>query len=176
MSHEKVIEKEVVEKIAEENERKIVKFINIDKESFTHSFRGISIKVGAGNEYIGRFPECDHLATHLARKILSRAKKAIKKDEGSKGASLYTEEEVNELKEQIIKPMGSESTHDNTPEEARKEDLKRIEKKYNKSSNQVEVKKEDVIKDLKERGIEPDVNKSKEELLNQLIEDEAKEK
>ena len=49
-------ENEKMERIAAEMERQIIRFTNIEEESFTHSFRGISITVHAGQSYIGRLP------------------------------------------------------------------------------------------------------------------------
>ena len=152
---------------AEENERKIVKFTNIDKESFTHSFRGISITVKVGITHICRFPEGDHLATHLARKILARTKK--KKLPRGTAATLFTDKEVNELKAKMLVSMGAETPEKLTAEEARKQDLAALEKKY-EVKPAPEVSKADVIKTLKEKGVEPDIKKSKDELLTQLME------
>lgn len=175
------------ERVAEHNERLIVKFTNIDKEDFTHGFRGISIKVKAGSSYPCRFPEADHLATHLARKILSREKKA----QGIKGqkGSLYTKEEVAGLKEKMVQSLGEQTTETLTPEERRKKDLEGLNKDFAKPESpppaplvppkkkeKIEVTKAQIIKDLKERKIEADINKPKEELLKQLMEAEASNK
>lgn len=173
---EPTFEGKKIEEIAEHNERLIVKFVNIDKESFTHSFRGISITVDAGKDYTGRFPECDHLAKHLARKILTREKKAKGADKDPKGTILYTHQDVEDLKKKILFPLGEEKTKEElTPEARRKEDLKGIKEKF-APNPPVEVTKKQVIEDLKKRGITPDVNKSKEELLKQLMELEASDK
>ena len=159
------------QKQAEELERRIVRFTNIDKESFTHSYRGVSITVQAGESYIGRFPECDHLALHLARKMLSReAKSKVSKNEPVK---LWTPEQIIELKGKILTPMGNETpSAPPTPEEKRKEDLAKIEKEFPKEPTQP-VTKKDVIEELKKRGIEADVNKSLKELLQDLMDLEA---
>ena len=164
-----------IEQIAEENERRIVSFTNIDKESFTHAFRGIKITIGAGETYMGRFPECDHLALHLARKMIAREKKAKGADKDPRGAVLYTDEEINEMKAKILKDMGTVSPERLTAEEERKRDLEQIQEKFTPKKAIPDVNKADVIKSLKERGIEPDVGKSKEDLLQQLIEAESKE-
>lgn len=158
------------QKQAEENERKIVRFKNIDNESFTHSFRGVSITIGAGEEYTGRFPECDHLATHLARKMLSReAKKNLARD---KEIKLWTPEQITKLKEDILTPIGTqEAKASSTPEEKRKEDIKEIEKDYPKPTPL--VTKKQVIEELEKRGQKPDVKKSLEDLLKELMDLEA---
>ena len=158
------------EKQAEENERKIVRFKNIDLESFTHSFRGVSITIQAGEEYTGRFPECDHLATHLARKMLSReAKKNLPKD---KTIKLWTPEQITKLKEDILTPIGQQEPKATyTSEEKRKEDIKEIEKDFVKPVPQ--VSKKEVIAELEKRGVKPDVKKSLEELLKELMDLEA---
>ena len=163
------METNITVKQAEENERKIVKFSNIDKESFTHSFRGISITVKAGESYSCRQPEGDHLATHLARKIIARAKKAGGADKDPKGSILWTQEEIDALKDKIIQEIGTDSPETATPEQQRKQDLQQIEKKFKPD----DVSKADIIKDLKQKGIQPDVNLSKEELLKKLMEVES---
>lgn len=161
----------IAEKQAEEAERRIVRFTNIDKESFTHSYRGVSITVQAGESYIGRFPECNHLATHLARKILSReAKSKFAKNEPVK---LWTPDQVEELKKKILTPMGNETPSSApTAEEKRKEDLKKIEKEF-PPKPAPPVTKKDVIAELKKRGVEADVKKTLKELLQQLMDLEA---
>ena len=164
------------EQIAEENERLIVRFTNIDREAFTHSFRGISITVQAGQSYNCRFSEGDHLAFHLARKILSRKRKAeMTPEERQSGKHLYNDEEIRIMKDRILTKIGAETPKPLTPEETRAKDIERLEKEF-PSKKPVEVTKADVIADLKKRGIDPDVRKSKEELLKQLIESESQPK
>lgn len=162
------------QRVAEENERRIIKFKNIDNESFTHSFRGISITVKPGVEHTCRFPEGDHLALHLSRKMLARAKKKILGNK--KAGTLYKDNEVNELKEKMLTPVGSETPEKLTAEEERKRDLEQIKEKYDEKEPAPEVSKADVIKDLKAKGVEPDIKKSKDELLAQLVETEAEPK
>ena len=170
-------EGKTAEQVAEENERRIVRFTNIDGEDFTHSFRGISITVRAGESYVGRFPECDHLATHLARKMLARARKAsMSNQEKESGKHLFTKEEVEALKEKILTPQGVESPKTLTPEEKRRLDLEMISKGLGReeSGEPVKVTKADVIRDLKAKGVKPDENKSRDELLKELIELESR--
>lgn len=159
------------ERQAENEERRILRFTNIDKESFTHSYKGVSITVKVGESYMGRAPECRHLAKHLARKMLSReAKSKVAKD---KPIKLWTPEEINKLKGEILTPLGNEDPPSApTPEQKRKEDLKDIEKKF-PPKPEAPVTKKDVIAELKKRGVEPDVKKTLKELLDQLMELEA---
>ena len=160
-----------IEKEAEELERRIVRFTNVDRESFTYAYRGVSITVQAGESYIGRFPECNHLATHLARKILSREAKS--KSNKNDPVKLWTPEQIEELRGRIITPMGNEApSAAPTPEDKRKEDLRKIETEFPQKPVPPVTKKE-VIADLKKRGVEADVNKSLAELLKQLMELEA---
>ncbi len=160
------------QKKADENERIIVRFTNIDNESFTHSYRGISITVGVGEEYVGRLPECEHLATHLARKMLSREAKK-KTNAMDNKIKLWTPEQIEELKKKIISPVGTmEPNPKLTPEEERKKDLEDISKKVAPKSVP-EVTKKDVIAELKKRGTEPDIKKTREELLQDLMALEA---
>tara|TARA_Y100000310_G_scaffold107269_2_gene105736 strand:+ start:1648 stop:2211 length:564 start_codon:yes stop_codon:yes gene_type:complete len=166
------------EQTRKENERKIVRFTNIDtEESFSHNYDGITVTVEVGKSRVMRLPEGEHLATHLARKILGREKKRKGAKDDPKAPLLWTDEEVNELKAKILQPIGSESPTSISKEEIRKKDQENLEKKYGSEkdpkSNEKEVTKADVIKSLKERGVTADVNKSKEELLSQLMEIEA---
>jgi len=156
-----------VQQQAEELERRIVRFTNIDKESFTHAYRGVSITVQAGESYVGRFPECDHLALHLARKMLSReAKSKISKNEPVR---LWTPEQIVELKGKILTPMGNETPPaPPTLEDKRKEDLAKIEKEFPKEPTPP-VTKKDVIAELEKRGVKPDVKKTLKELLEELM-------
>jgi len=161
----------IAEREAEEIGRRIVRFTNIDNESFTHSYHGVSITIRAGESYIGRFPECNHLATHLARKMLSReAKKKVSRNEPVK---LWTPEQVEEYRGRILTPMGNEApSSPPTAEEKRKEDLKKIEHEFPPSPTSP-VTKKDVIEELKKRGVDADVKKSLKELLQDLMDLEA---
>ena len=157
---------------ADELERKIVRFTNIDSESFTHSFRGISITVSASQSLNLRLPEADHLAIHLARKIISRQKKTLPNQD--KIGNLWTEKEITDLKEKILSPMGMEESAGISPEEAHKKDVEQLQKKFQPEPVRVEVTKKDVIADLEKRGVKVDVTKSKEELLEQVLDLESK--
>jgi hypothetical protein len=169
-----------MERAAEELERKIVRFTNVDGESFTHSFRGISTTVAPGASQIMRYPEADHLATHLARKMLSRKKKAELPANDSKGVQLWTEKSVEELKARIISEVGEETPRGLSAEEAHKRDLESLDREFGKppkgasaapapTGRPKDVTKKDVIKELEARGIEVDEKKTKEELLEILM-------
>lgn len=167
-----------MERNAQELERKIVRFTNIDAEGFTHSFRGVSITVKAGESYIGRLPEVDHLATHLARKMISREKK--KNVDKSRGVQLWNDAEVNELKKDILSSVGEEATPENaSAKEVREADQKRIEAEFGPSKTEAKIKapivvsKKDLIEDLESRGIKVDPKLSKEELQEKVNEAEA---
>jgi hypothetical protein len=161
-----------MERAAEELERHIVRFTNIDKESFTHSFRGISTTVVPGASQVMRFPEADHLATHLARKILSRAKKAETRNL-DRGVVLWTDKEVDELKSKILSEVGTETQTRVTPEEQHKIDQARLNKEYAPKKTAPKVTKKDVIKELESRGVKVDESKTLEELLKDLMDLEA---
>ena len=161
-----------MERAASELERRIVRFTNIDTESFTHSFRGISITVKAGESYVGRLPEGNHLAKHLARKILAREKKKTVKQD--RGVQLWTDDEVQKLKQEILSDVGEEAANERfTPEEARNKDTAQLADKYDESKQDSDVSKKDVIKELESRGIKVDESKSQEELLEDLMTSEA---
>jgi len=161
------------QKTAEEMDRKIVKFTNIDNESFTHSYRGVSITIQAKESYTGRFPECDHLALHLARKMLSReAKKKTSKDDTK--IKLWTPQDIDTLKAEIITSIGNinPETKD-SPVEAREKDQRELKDKFPEKPSVPEVTKKDVIAELKKRGASVDIKKTREELLQQLMDLEA---
>lgn len=167
-----------MERKALELERKIVRFTNIDSESFTHSFRGVSITVKAGENYMGRLPECDHLATHLARKMLAREKK--KTLQKHQGVQLWNEQEISELKAKIISPVGEEEAPEVlSAKDAREADQKRIEAEFGEPKEKPKVKapvvvtKKDLIKDLESRGIKVDASLSKEQLQQKVMDAEA---
>lgn len=165
-----------MERAAEEIERKIVRFRNIDEESFTHSFRGISQTIAAGASLVLRLPEADHLATHLARKILSRRKKASMGTGDPRGVQLWTEAEVNELKSQILSEMETQPSEAGlSAQERHDRDVAELNKKKPEPKNKGEkpVTKKEVIKELESRGATVDEKKSLEELLQQLMDLEA---
>ena len=174
MSEKKQEDISQMEKAAEALERKIVKFTNIDNESFTHAFRGVSTTIQAGASQIMRFPEGDHLATHLARKILAREKKANLKK--TQGVQLWNDKSVADLKSKILTQIVTQDAPEKMNEqELHKKDSENINKTYGDSPKKkdVEVTKNDVIKDLESRGAKVDASKSKEELLAELMELEA---
>jgi len=161
------------EKVAELRERQIVTFKNIDKERFTHSFRGVSVSIDAGVEQPMRLPEADHLAIHLARKMLSRERKA-KLNTDDRKAVLFTEEDVNSLKQQIITQIAEEVRPDKkTPEQKMEEDHENLRQKYTPEKQPTDTTKKEIIDELEKRRVKVDVSKSKEELLAQLMEAEA---
>src|SRR3990167_742361 len=164
-----------MERQAEERDRKIVRFTNISDKSFTHAFRGVKITVDAGESYTGRFSECEHLAVHLARRIISEAKKKITPRD--KGINLFNQKEINEMVVKILTPVGEMPAPAHlSPEEARKQDLNQIGQQFEPELDSKpkaavkDITKKDVIKELQKRGQDVDVNKSKEELLSQLME------
>ena len=168
-----------MERQAEELERRIVRFTNIDSESFTHSYRGVSIRVDAGKSYVGRLPEADHLATHLARKILSREKK--KNTPKDRGVNLWNQQEIDELKSKILSSVGEEASPESmSPEQARKIDQKRLEEQFGPKSEPKpkapapKVTRKQLIEDLESRGIKVDPASTNEQLQEQVLDAEAK--
>lgn len=144
----KTPEQELMERVAEEREREIVRFKNIDSEDFTHSFRGVSITVMAGRELVSRRPEAEHLATHLARKILGReVKRAQEKlPVSQRSAHLWEPAQVEAKMAEMITSF--EEKRDEVPSE---------------------ITKGDVVKELETLGIKFDESLSKEELLKKLV-------
>jgi len=166
----------IEQKLAEEKERKIARFKNIDNESFTHSFRGVSITVQAGEEYIGRLPEVEHLAKHLARKMLSR--EAKKKSSKEKTIKLWTPEQIEIVMGKIVTVIGKKEPKETlAPKEKRDKDAEDLKDEFTPEKPALKeppkVSKKDVIKELEKRGVKPDVKKTLEELLKELMELEA---
>lgn len=170
---EKSKEQREAERLAEEAERTIVRFTNIDNESFTHAFRGVSITVRSGESYVCRMPEGHHLATHLARKMISRQKKKQWQERKEEGGNLFTDKEVEEWKKKIITEVDKEAPKVSVAD-ARKADIERLNTEYKEAKPDEEVvTKKDIIDELKKRGQKPNVLLSKAELLQQLMDLEA---
>jgi len=163
----KSAEQTELERQTAEQERTLVVFKNIDKESFTHSYRGISITVAADHQLTTNTLEATHLAKHLARKILSRAKR---KEVGlNKQDIAFKEEDVTSLMQTMLVPLEENSNTRNTLP-------KYTDTKQPDNEPVKEVSRKDVIKELETRGVKGDMAKSKEELLVQLLELEAQAK
>ena len=163
------------EKEAMVRERTIAKMTNIDNEDFTHSYCGVSVTIQAGREMVGRLPEIEHLAKHLARKILSReAKKRLDKKDAQ--GKLWTPEQVEELQNKMIAMIGSENPPEQMSEKALREaDRKKITEGFASPEppKPIGVTKKEVIDELKKRGAEVDISQTKEELLKQLMDLES---
>lgn len=156
------------EKEFQELNQKIVKFTNIDFESFTHSYGGISMTARPGMSIIGTWHLCDHLATHLARKILAREKKkTIKPNEKN---TLYTAEQVNVFKKKLITEINAGENQDNVNTERVMADIKPKEVSI---PAPVKVTRQDIIRDLKARGLKFDIHKTNAELLQMIVDSEA---
>lgn len=152
---------------------KVVTFTNISEEEFEHSYNGQVYFVAAGETLILPFSLADHLAKHLARKILISQDKIVSvKDDvtGGLGAPIWSEEAVNALKAKILGEV-----------ESRKQDLPKSEDEILREKiselNQVADEpadaetyrsKKDVIEALEAKGKPVDVRKTKDELLEQL--------
>jgi len=151
----------------QELNQKIVKFTNIDTESFTHSYGGISMTARPGMSIIGTWHLCDHLATHLARKVLAREKKkTIKPNEKH---VLYTEAQVEEFKKKALSDVNETENQDNV------NTVKVMEAKPKEVNvpAPVKVTRQEIIKDLKERGLKFDIHKTNAELLQMIVDSEA---
>lgn len=168
MPEKKTIEE--IEREAEEKERTIVQFENVDIEDFTHSFRGVTITIRKGAREPMRLPEAMHMAKHLAKKILSREAKQRTPDR-MKETTKYTPEQLLEKMNSILRVVGVQETGPAlTPAQQRERDQQELKKEFSQETPPApEVSKADIIKDLKSRGLKVDVTKTKEELLNELI-------
>ncbi len=165
-----------LEREAESRDRIIVRFKNIDIEDFTHSYRGISQTFRKGASLLMRLPEADHLATHLARKMLSREKKAKISPNDARGVALWTDREIDELKSKIITTEHVEDGgRELSQEELHKRDIENLNRKTVKKEKKESgpVKRKDIIAELEKRGVKVDTAKGNDELIQQLMELES---
>jgi hypothetical protein len=97
----------MIKRKANMNLGKVVKFTNITDKDFTHPFDGQPFSVKAGEIVLLPFDLADHLATHLARKIMIDGDKSPtqydpKDDSGGRGKPLISAEKEQELKGRIL--------------------------------------------------------------------------
>lgn len=171
----KTISPEEARKKVQKVNNTIIRFTNIDDEDFRHKYDGVPYEVEAGESLMMPFPVGDHLAKHLAMKMLKSKKKKNQPDgrkEHGKTINYYNDKEIGELKNKIL----SEKEEKPVPEE--KSDGEKMKEKTEAMNEKVEnasVDKKQVIKELKERGIDFNPRDSKEELLELIKKDEAQE-
>lgn len=151
--------------------RKVVKFTNIDDETFTHSYDGVQLTLRAGASQAMPWMEADHYSTHLARKMLSKRWKERGGDR-MKSELKYTNEQVEEMKKDMIADLGELDAPENLDKtEAKRREREALNEKFGVTEKKPvpEISKKDVINELTKRGQKVDIAKSKEELLNQLM-------
>lgn len=86
---------------------KVVIFTNIDDQDFEHAYNGQPFRVPAGESQHMPFDLADHLATHLARKILIRGDGGKNiydptDKSGGSGIKIFGPEEERKLKDKIL--------------------------------------------------------------------------
>lgn len=152
---------------------KVVTFTNITEKEFSHSYNGQAYFVAAGETRIFPFALADHLAKHLARKILLSQDKAVSvKDEatGGLGAPIWSEEAVVELKKEILGEVETrQADRVKSDDELLAEKVAELNQVSEVTADPSSYKsKKDVIAALESKGTPVDVRKTKEELLAQL--------
>lgn len=169
---------------------KVVKFTNITNEDFSHAFGGTPFFVKAGETMLLPFELAEHLAKHLARKILLNNDKSLKVYNpndltGGTGQPIWTQEEeikkMGEIMGEVMeRPLETEKTETEKlqeqiaklnefvveklgPQEASLEAS--LEASVTTSSSEVGYKdKADVIAELTKRGISFDARLNKSNL------------
>lgn len=90
-----------------QNVGKVISFTNIDAEDFTHKWGGQPFFVKAGETVMFPYDLAEHLAKHLARKILLRTDKSStvydpKDPSGGTGQRIWTVEDEQQLVKRIL--------------------------------------------------------------------------
>jgi len=152
---------------------KVVTFTNITTEDFSHPFNGQAYFVAKGETKIFPFVLADHLATHLARKILLAKDKivAVKDDQtGGLGAPIWSDEAVEELKRQILGEVETRMPDVvKSQDEILREKVEELNQESGEPVDPEEYKsKKEVIDALTAKGIAVDVRKTKSELEAEL--------
>ena len=152
---------------------KIVTFTNITDEDFSHPYNGQAYFVAKREVRMFPFELADHLATHLARKILlSQDKPVSVRDDvtGGVGAPIWSEEAVLQLKAKILGEVETQVVAaPKTDDEILRDKVQELNQVTDTPETpQTLMTKVDVIKALKAQGKPVDVRKTKSELLAQL--------
>jgi len=172
---------------------KVVIFTNIDDQDFEHAYNGQPFRVPAGESQHMPFDLADHLATHLARKILLRGDGGKNiydptDKSGGSGIKIFGPEEEGKLKEKIL---GNTYQVERPKTESEVERLQREVKELNQfvkdnvpglkkadpaeqlvgspaTSGDVYETKADVIAKLNSLGIKFDARQNKDKLIEHL--------
>ena len=167
---------------------KVVIFTNIDDQDFEHAYNGQPFRVPAGESQHMPFDLANHLATHLARKILLRGDGGKNiydptDKSGGSGIKIFGETEERKLKDKIL---GNTYQVERPREENEVERLQREVKELNKfvKDNVPGLKavestpivdgtdgyetKADVIAKLNSLGIKFDARQNKDKLIEHL--------
>lgn len=155
----------------------VVYILNISDEPFQHSYGGVPYSLNPGEKMPFPYPVGMLLAKHLAMKLARAEAKKKGKLEGAddrKAVSLYGGAALEPFMSQIIvstveqpmQPVKSEA-------ETLRQKTEEMQQTFReKTPPNPEITKNDVIKDLKARGIKFNPRDSKEDLLAILIESE----
>ena len=166
---------------------KVVIFTNIDDQDFEHAYNGQPFRVPAGESQHMPFDLANHLATHLARKILLKGDTGKNifdptDKSGGSGIKIFGETEERKLKDKIL---GNTYQVERPREESEVERLQREVSELNKfvkdnvpglkavestpivGDNSYETKA-DVIAKLNSLGIKFDARQNKDKLIEHL--------
>lgn len=162
------------------NEGKVVRFTNITDERFEHAFGGTPFFVEAGESKLMPWTIADHLATHLARKILLKNDASLsvydpKDPTGGVGKPIWNADEEAKVKSKILGEIMEQAV------EAEKTEVEKLQEQIKKLNEFVASKfgseeqpkvvqegqyqdKAEVIAELEKRGIQFDARQKKEKL------------
>jgi len=156
----------------------VMKFTNISSKDFTHSYHGQPISVRAGESLLLPAEVADHLATHLARRILfDKADTAsLAKDE-----PLWSDTVISKVKGQILtEAYVKEPVRAPTEQERIAQEIKALNEAEPGAIRPEEVAKPDTYKDKQAvldeyaaLGIPVDARKSKAVLIKELADAKA---
>lgn len=169
------------------NEGKVVMFTNITDQDFSHPWGGHPYFVKAGETVPLPFYLGDHLATHLARKILLATDKGARaydpKDltnANGLGTPIWNQETENQMKAKILgDTFTQEAMRPKSEHELLREQVEQLKKLFEErqlsnvappTSLDGYKDKGEVIAELKKLGQPVDARKSKDKLEEQLAE------
>lgn len=157
----------------------VVYILNITDEVFTHPYGGIPYTLNAREKMPFPYPVGMHLAKHLAMKLAradAKAKGKLSGNDDKKSGSLYSGAALEPFLSKIIISEVEQSVPAVKSEnEILQEKTKEMQEGFRDNAPpKPEVTKNDVVKALKDRNVKFNPRASKEELLELLVQAEAK--
>lgn len=162
------------------NSTAVAKFTNISARDFTHPFEGEPISVRAGQSRLMPAHVADHLATHLARRILlDAADGKAKLPPGTPGESapLWSETQIAALKAKIVSEVYEREPEAVVPPEQKvRHDIDQLNANFDNGGAPVIAEpetyrdKHTIIVEMEALGLTVDPRLSAAELERQLVE------